>query len=659
MTIIKRADLGRPLTWDELDDNFQQVDDLTAAASAAVSSASASATAAASSAASSATSATDAANSAANAAAVIVSAVKSTITFTTGGTLNSNLDRISDGTYLYYWTGTYPITVPAGSTVVGTGGIAVGFWAVDNDQLLRNDLLSTSGGSLIGGLGYVTPHMKGATVGDSVTDNTTAVLAAITDAITNNKVLVLTGGPFRINQTLDLTNVKHVIADYTGRLLVNPNTFIPTHSRPFVVTFGNPDTAFGSNRCVQTTVDGYLVVESDNRDVALSGVYVKGALLKFGAIRAKGFNGHGFRADAWWDSVAASISVELCGNLTLHAMDLNPYGDTSNCLNIGRIQVEQAYHKQMNLNLLRCVLGPIHSERLKILTLDDGTTGLASGLTYQNTNISLTNCTVEQMILDAAKDTNAGTVTVTPSVRLNLYESTANSLYLGTSVVSVTFGQNGTINSSSFYKYYNPSYSVTMNACRVTRTALDGYLMVGGSGFAAYNCTFDTVQPDFGTSSALFNKCTINNTYSNTNTGVSGVLFDKCIFAVDVTSTGSTEAIAPTELRNCRIVGSLTGAFQHRVIVNGGYVTTCSLASRAYVEMNNVRGGTFNYTGDRAFTTINCSFTTVTAWGAPTFGAYKSGKRTQRIGTVASGSIIEYVNTTDAGATFTAAITLP
>lgn len=140
MTIIKRADLGRPLTWDELDDNFQQVDDLTAAASAAVSSASASATAAASSATASATSATDAANSAADAATAIVSAVKSTITFTTGGTLNSNLDRISDGTYLYYWTGSYPVTVPANSTLEDTGGIAVGFWAPDTELIVRQQL---------------------------------------------------------------------------------------------------------------------------------------------------------------------------------------------------------------------------------------------------------------------------------------------------------------------------------------------------------------------------------------------------------------------------------------------------------------------------------------------------------------------------------------
>lgn len=160
MTIIKRADLGRPLTWDELDDNFQQVDDLTAAASAAVSSASASATAAASSAASSATSATDAANSAANAAAAIVSAVKSTITFTTGGTLNSNLDRISDGTYLYYWTGAYPVTVPADSTVDGTGGVNIGAWACDADLPLRSDLGSSDpalGVSLIYGALRVIP----------------------------------------------------------------------------------------------------------------------------------------------------------------------------------------------------------------------------------------------------------------------------------------------------------------------------------------------------------------------------------------------------------------------------------------------------------------------------------------------------------------------
>lgn len=184
MTIIKRADLGRPLTWDELDDNFQQVDDLTAAASAAVSSASASATAAATSATASATSATDAANSAANAAAAIVSAVKSTITFTTGGTLNSNLDRISDGTYLYYWTGSYPITVDADSTVEGTGGIGVGFWAVDSDLPLRSELASPTGGL---SLGYVDVAESLSTITEAELDGTLLVKRIVAGGPVVNK----------------------------------------------------------------------------------------------------------------------------------------------------------------------------------------------------------------------------------------------------------------------------------------------------------------------------------------------------------------------------------------------------------------------------------------------------------------------------------------
>ena len=192
MTIIKRADLGRPLTWDELDDNFQQVDDLTAAASAAVSSATASATAAASSATGAASSAVDAANSAANAAASTANAVKSTGTFTTGGTLSSNLDRISDGTYLYYWTGAYPVTVPAGSTVSGTGGVGIGFWAVDNDQLLRTEFyrngltIATAFGTIGVTLDTLTYTSPGITVGAHITSLDTGAVYEVLSAISSS-----------------------------------------------------------------------------------------------------------------------------------------------------------------------------------------------------------------------------------------------------------------------------------------------------------------------------------------------------------------------------------------------------------------------------------------------------------------------------------------
>lgn len=93
-------------------------------------------------------SAEDAAKSAEQAASSVSDAVKQQITFTTGGTLNSALDRISDGTYLYYWTGGFPKEVPPSSTVDGTGG--VGLWACDTSLPLQQHLNSTSGQLVIG-----------------------------------------------------------------------------------------------------------------------------------------------------------------------------------------------------------------------------------------------------------------------------------------------------------------------------------------------------------------------------------------------------------------------------------------------------------------------------------------------------------------------------
>lgn len=81
---------------------------------------------------------------------VLDESVKNTITFTSGGTLYSKLDRISDGTYLYYWTGTYPKTVPPASTVNNTGGETLGGWACDTSLPLRQNLLGKDGLKWIG-----------------------------------------------------------------------------------------------------------------------------------------------------------------------------------------------------------------------------------------------------------------------------------------------------------------------------------------------------------------------------------------------------------------------------------------------------------------------------------------------------------------------------
>lgn len=225
MTIIKRADLGRPLTWDELDDNFQQVDDLTAAASAAVSSAAASAAAAAGSAANSLNSANSASGSAADAAASAASAINalmnstfepSSFDFTTGGTLDST-DRNkavynpSDNNW-YSWTGTLPHVVAPGTdpAAVGSG------YTPRTDVVLRADLASESGSGLVGyqpsGTGavartvqdklrdWMSPLDMGA-VGDGLADDTAALVAS------GPNLMLPPGRTFRVSTNASIGNI--------------------------------------------------------------------------------------------------------------------------------------------------------------------------------------------------------------------------------------------------------------------------------------------------------------------------------------------------------------------------------------------------------------------------------------------------------------------
>ena len=71
-------------------------------------------------------------------------------TFESGGVLHSPLDRISDGTYLYYWTGPFPKSVDPASTVDGTGGETAGAWACDTSLPVRQDLAASDGFQHIG-----------------------------------------------------------------------------------------------------------------------------------------------------------------------------------------------------------------------------------------------------------------------------------------------------------------------------------------------------------------------------------------------------------------------------------------------------------------------------------------------------------------------------
>lgn len=287
MTIIKRADLGRPLTWDELDDNFRQVDNLTAAASAAVSSAAASATAAAGSATNSLNSANSAAASALdalNSSEVAINALMnstfepSSFDFTSGGTLdtsdrNKAVYNPADNNW-YSWSGTLPHVV-----TTGTDPTTDSNWKPRTDQLLREDLASSSGASEVGlsqggtvqdGIYWLTPEMFGAK-GDAVvtasggvtgTDDTAAIQAAINAA--KNKTLVFSNG--KKYRTKNLT-VPH------------PMTFLGLGRRQdgAIVPYGNvPAESFvHSGTLISLTTSGTVTfydLTVDARNIPLSAV---------------------------------------------------------------------------------------------------------------------------------------------------------------------------------------------------------------------------------------------------------------------------------------------------------------------------------------------------------------------------------------------------
>lgn len=103
----------------------------------------------------------------------------------------------------YRWDGSFPKTVPAGSTPEGSGGIAIGAWVGVGDASLRSELSSSHGASMIGTESgntvqeeiiiakyAVTPEMYGSAV---VTDHTEIFKRMASDAKQYGKKMLATG----------------------------------------------------------------------------------------------------------------------------------------------------------------------------------------------------------------------------------------------------------------------------------------------------------------------------------------------------------------------------------------------------------------------------------------------------------------------------------
>ncbi|EKP1129200.1 hypothetical protein P2117_000908 [Klebsiella michiganensis] len=106
-------------------------------------------------------------------------------TFIAGATLGSPREEILHGNYRLVWTGAFPKIVPAGSTPETTGGVGPGLWAYTSDAVIRRELSSRAGTSLVNdedndpiqksialakhGINYVTPQMGFSSIQEAAT----------------------------------------------------------------------------------------------------------------------------------------------------------------------------------------------------------------------------------------------------------------------------------------------------------------------------------------------------------------------------------------------------------------------------------------------------------------------------------------------------------
>jgi hypothetical protein len=511
-----------------------------------------------------------------------------------------------------------------------------------------NTIATTLKEYLDGQTDTVSPKLFGGVSGSTTADNTAAVQAAVAFCKNFRYGLNLRGGPWRITSTVDFTGILTIESNWSGRFLVDSTNFTAAHAANYVLTFGNPDTDYRSDRAQHVNVTGTLGIVSDNRTNQLNGVFFKGSHFMVDYVRVQRLNGTGVMLSAVWDSVFSSFSVEECGNTSAYQFHISSGGDTSNCLNIGRIQSESAYHKCLAIAAIRSVINEIHAERTAVLTTDDGTTVLESGLTYTNVTITLgTGSVINQMIHDCLTSGTAPDGTAIAATKSSMVLNVDYSKVIGVnangSVVSTSLARDASFDTCQFLDWYFLSSTTNVIGNNVSNPRILGtlYPSVGTTFIGGH---YKSIMPRYNAQSLTFNGPAFITDLGFPANIVGDIFFNYCQFDVTLSigdtkapsgNTGSStvgEARSPVTFNHCNIMGSVVGNYKSRAVINGGRVGTVNLVSRAAIELYDVKGGSFNYTGDRGFITRGCRFDAVAAWDVPSHINYPIGTLTERMG---------------------------
>lgn len=481
----------------------------------------------------------------------------------------------------------------------------------------------------------ISPIAFGAVRNNPDFDNTAAVLAAIKYAEKNHRALDLRGGPWRISKSLDFTLIKQVVTDWSGRLIVNPKNFETEHG--YVVTIGLPGDNFRKFRALYNSIVGSFLIISENRDMPLDGVYIKGSFLALDSIRVINFNGSGICISSTWDSTITSLSAELCGNVDKYQISIESGKDTSNCLSISRIQSERAFHKCLAISCIRSVINAIHAERTQILSDNDGTNKLVSGLSYSNLIINVGNTTINQIIYDNLKGNHSSRKEIS-SVILNLDQSSIRDAQFVTSYVVSNFGRRSSFNNMSVLKMFtgNNLTDCSINNLNVIESfyPLSNITINGG--------VFNDVVINNKSKNLFFSQSKLGQLYFNK--GTDNVKFNGCIISGDLDlengisfkfnrrldeRSATPEGNMPVSFVDCIFKACVQGGENSVATFKGGVINKVNLQNRTKYIFDNVSISEFGYRGEPLFLTINCQFGKLHSWSTPKGDNYAGGSITE------------------------------
>jgi hypothetical protein len=226
------------------------------------------------------------------------------------------------------------------------------YTSTEVDALLSSYYTKLEVDDIIGSGGELLNVTDVGVLGDGTTDDTTAIIAADAQAATEGRRLYFPDGAYKITAAITATAIWYM----KGALK-------PTGSGYTALTIENTPGFFRAGWRINIDSGVYIVAGRPT----VNGLYwdnLAGSNVE--AIRINGLDGFGLKTYKLWDSFVATVSIELCGNASNYALELEGGGgETCNESHFGRIQVEQAQQRAIKIHgdTLNCHFSLIHCER--------------------------------------------------------------------------------------------------------------------------------------------------------------------------------------------------------------------------------------------------------------------------------------------------------